>query len=184
MRLVQRIDRSDGSKRTVRLPRGRSIRRLPYALALASARLHALRAPYGGREARPPRPQDRLLSRRSLPHLRAALADAPVTSVYNDECGKNAARPPEDARRDLGRLRRQLQAAPRGPGVRRHGPPAGRYVLVHRVNPPAATARERLLATTPRRWRSTSLASRPRAAAADRRRRPRPDRQPALARNG
>ena len=80
----------------------------------------------------------------------------------------------DDARGHLDRLGRQLQPAPRGPGVRGHIACPGRYVLVHRVNLGSDFLESGYTDNVASMALRPQLAPRPEAAAPNRRRRPLP----------
>lgn len=134
MRLVQRIDRSDGSKRVVSLRA-----RLRYVSSPTHSHWHLLgfmryelRTTDGRRVRRDRKTGFCLGDRYPLP---TTLAGAPVEALYKDECGRTQP--------DLLRLREGISVG-WGDDYKPHlegqefditGLASGRYVLVHRVNP-------------------------------------------------
>jgi Lysyl oxidase len=134
MSLVQRIDRSDGSKRSVRLPA-----RLRYVVSPTHAHWHLLgfmryelRTAAAGRVRRD-RKTGFCLGDRYVLDLK--LPGAPATARYRDECGRS--------KPDLLEIREGISVG-FGDNYKPHlegqefditNLPAGRYVLVHRVNP-------------------------------------------------
>ncbi len=134
MRLVQRIDRSDRSKRVVRLRAT-----LRYVSSPTHSHWHLLgfmryelRTTDGRRVRRDRKTGFCLGDRYPIP---ATLAGAPIAALYTDECGRTQP--------DLLKLREGISVG-WGDDYKPHlegqefditGLAPGRYVLVHRVNP-------------------------------------------------
>jgi len=134
MSLVQRIDRTDGSRRTVKVPA-----RLRYVVSPSHAHWHLLgfmryelRNAAGERVRRDQKTGFCLGDRYAL---QTSLPAAPVTARYTDECGRS--------KPDLLEIREGISVG-FGDNYKPHlegqefditNLPAGRYVLVHRVNP-------------------------------------------------
>ena len=134
MDLVQRIDRTNGSRRTVNVPA-----KLEYVVSPTHAHWHLLgfmryelRSADGRRVLRDRKTGFCLGDRYKLPFQ---VAGAPQTAVYRDECGRNQ---PEALKMREGisigfgdNYKPHLE----GQEFEITDLPAGRYVLVHRVNP-------------------------------------------------
>jgi hypothetical protein len=134
MGLVQRIQRSDGTRRTVKIPA-----RLRYVTSPTHSHWHLLafmryelRTATGERVRRDRKTGFCLGDRYSLP---TRLPDAPMRARFTDECGRT--------RPDLLAIREGISVG-FGDNYKPHLEgqefdvttlPAGRYVLVHRVNP-------------------------------------------------
>jgi hypothetical protein len=134
MTLVQRIDRTDGSKRIVKLPAT-----LEYVVSPTHAHWHLLGfmryelRTAAGKRVRRDRKTGFCLGDRYK--LAAPISNAPATAVYRDECGKNQP--------DRLKMREGISVG-FGDNYKPHlegqefdvtNLPPGRYVLVHRVNP-------------------------------------------------
>lgn len=134
MTLVQRIDRTNGAKRTVELPA-----RLKYVVSPTHAHWHLLGfmryelRTADGRRVRRDRKTGFCLGDRYALGVRPA--GTPMQPVYRDECGRN--------KPELLKLREGISIG-FGDNYKPHlegqefditNLPAGRYVLVHRVNP-------------------------------------------------
>ena len=155
MALGQRIERSDGSTRTVPLRAT-----LRYVRSTDHSHWHVLGFMRyelrGARRRRGPSVTGRRGSASATATRRARAARPVDDAALLRAVRQGGSQAPQDPGGDLGRLGRQLHAPPRGTGARDHLARRPGATCWCTASTRAATSARATTATTRRRWRSTS----------------------------